>query len=139
MRKSSSCPCASACRAAVLPLWRATGSLPTHSVSLCLWWLRCFYSVFFVQNCVSVSGPGFLDEEEEDKEEEEAMKKQKIEEDEIAELRKRNWDEPFMTYEPHPSAVGWDKAHWKASDWVSWVLTGPLALARLSAPLCGPN
>ena len=80
------------------------------------------------QKCVSVSGPGFLDEEDEDKEEQKAKKKQKIEEDEIAELRKRNWDEPFMTYEPHPSAVGWDKAHWKALDWVSWVITGAVLL-----------
>jgi len=79
-----------------------------------------------IEKCVSVSGPGFLDEEDEDKEEQKAKKKQKIEEDEIAELRKRNWDEPFMTYEPHPSAVGWDKAHWKALDWVSWVITGPV-------------
>lgn len=75
---------------------------------------------------MSVAGPGFLDEEEEDKEEEEAEKKQKIEEDEIEELRKRNWDAPFMTYEPHPSAVGWDKTHWNIFDWVSWVLTGPV-------------
>ena len=80
------------------------------------------------QKCVSVSGPGFLDEKDEDKEEQKAKKKQKIEEDEIAELRKRNWDEPFMTYEPHPSAVGWDKAHWKALDWVSWVITGAVLL-----------
>jgi len=49
-------------------------------------------------------GPGLLDDEEEDLQEQEAEKKKKIEEDEIAELRKRNWDEPFMTYEPHPSA-----------------------------------
>ena len=34
-------------------------------------------------------------------------------------------DEPFMTYEPHPSAVGWDKDHWRQRDWVSWLVTGP--------------
>ena len=89
------------------------------------------------QTCVSVSGPGFLDAEDEDKEEQDAKKEQQIEEDEIAELRKRNWDEPFMTYEPHPSAVGWDKTHWKATDWVSWVLTGALRLLRPLSFLSG--
>jgi len=79
-----------------------------------------------IGKCVSVAGPGLLDDKEEDLEEEAAEMKKKIEEDEIAELRKRNWDEPFMTYEPHPSAVGWDKAHWKCTDWVSWGLTGPV-------------
>ena len=63
----------------------------------------------FIDSCVSVAGPGFVEGEEEDTAREEALRKAKIEEDEIVELQKRNWDQPFMTYEPHPSAVGWNK------------------------------
>ena len=100
-----------------------TGNAPsrarTNKITACV-------GVWGLQKCVSVSAPGLEDEEEEDKEEEQAKEKQKIEEDEIAELRKRNWDQPFMTYEPHPSAVGWDKAHWKTADWLSWGFTGPV-------------
>ena len=63
----------------------------------------------FIDTCVSVAGPGFVEGEEEDTAREEALRKAKIEEDEIVELQKRNWDQPFMTYEPHPSTVGWNK------------------------------
>ena len=71
--------------------------------------------------------------EAEDKEEQDAKKEQQIEEDEIAELRKRNWDEPFMTYEPHPSSVGWIKRHWSSADWLTWLVLGPLLSVAFSA------
>lgn len=86
----------------------------------------CVVGCSGLQRCMSVSGPGFLDHDAEDDEADAAKAKEKIEQDEISELRKRNWDEPFMTYEPHPSSVGWDKAHWKNSDWLSWGFTGPV-------------
>jgi hypothetical protein len=76
---------------------------------------------------VSVAGPGFVEGGEEDSAREEALRKAKIEEDEIVELQKRNWDQPFMTYEPHPSAVGWNKVC-PSSASVS------LSLARLLDP-----
>uniref|UniRef100_A0A7S0HRQ7 Uncharacterized protein n=1 Tax=Hanusia phi TaxID=3032 RepID=A0A7S0HRQ7_9CRYP len=77
-----------------------------------------------VKGCVSVVSPAWMEVDESAGED--TKKEEKEEEEEMQEIRRKNWDEPFMTYEPHPSSVGWNKKHWKASDWITWTLTGPL-------------
>jgi len=77
-----------------------------------------------VRGCVSVVTPGWMDVDEDTKGD--TKEEEKVEDEEMQEIRRKNWDEPFMTYEPHPSSVGWNKKHWKASDWITWSMTGPV-------------
>ena len=41
-----------------------------------------------------------------------------------------------MTYELHPSSVGWSKENWKLNDWVAWGITGPLLSTLFVAFVC---
>jgi len=64
--------------------WR-NGSIPGAPV------MKPHQKFFTIAKCVSVDGPGLLDDEEESEEEEKAKDMEQEEHDEMVELQKRNW------------------------------------------------
>ena len=77
--------------------------------------------------CIIVDAPGW---QASDKVAEERTEGEREDEEQWA---SRDWDEPFMTYEPHPSSVGWIKRHWSSADWLTWLVLGPLLSVAFSA------